>query len=398
MDLASSAEAESSYAYAIFKLTYSIKNNQCQLVEPEPLLHDIRDEELKPRLRSDSDFFDTKEKTDIVVQGSAFAEEGRPVTRMLATVQVGQATKRVQVFGHRDVKWNGGGYPKIMPPQPFFEIPLTYENAYGGLDWRVIDENVPPELVPFLTETDHPGMYPRNPFGKGYLVLPGEVPEMAMPCLENPAELLTEERLILRDPTRWYQQPVPWCFEWTHPATYPRFLYFDPKVDAWHPAPKDADIFEIRNGYLESNYRELTKDRDMCATGPAPQFYQGASLGMIFENLETGCPISICGMHPKEKEIRFSLPNTRPAIKMEIEGKKEMVTTRLHTIAIRPAEKVLTMVFAGSMPLTRTFIPGIHKHIPISASINDSPPVAYQPPKPILERLKEAKQTEDAQL
>src|ERR1035437_3273348 len=102
---------------------------------------------------------------------------------------------------------------------------------------------------------DHPGLYPRNPVGKGYLVLPDPIEGVELPNLEDPADLLTPERLVTRQPELWFRQPLPWCFEWTVGLTFPRCLYLG--LDAWFPAPDGAPLGEVQRGYIPPNLRRL---------------------------------------------------------------------------------------------------------------------------------------------
>ena len=256
------AAQEGQDAYAIAKFTYKIEGGQLRGTEPEPLLNDFLDPDLDPRLTADTDFWPYKYATDFVVIGSAFAPGGVPVPSIQVGVDVGSVSKRIAVFGRREITW-AGGRPRIGDPQPFTEIPITWENAYGGTDWRVPFQHEDFEddqvLGAMVAEHDHPGMYPRNPFGRGYLVESGEVPKMLMPNLEDPQDLLTAERLLVGDPELWWRQPLPWCFDWVSPATFPRYIWVDEDVDAWFPGPEDEELPEVARGYLmpyHSQYME----------------------------------------------------------------------------------------------------------------------------------------------
>src|ERR1035438_2400160 len=100
-------------AYVLIKQTYRIGETGCVLDTPSPLVHDLRDDTLQPRLPPGSDFWIQKQATDVIVQGSAFAPGGRPVRHMTASAIIGQATKRVSVFGNRFLEWRSDGVPLI---------------------------------------------------------------------------------------------------------------------------------------------------------------------------------------------------------------------------------------------------------------------------------------------
>jgi hypothetical protein len=376
---------EPAFAFALVKQTYEIKGTATALSQPEPLLHDFwSDENLQPRFPPGSDYWLDKQSTDVVIRGSAFAPVGRPTPSMFVSAQIGRAAKRIAVFGRRPVEWSQGR-PRLGRPEPFTEMPLLYQNAYGGLDNRV---PIPAELeqdymrtVALGMQFDHPGLYPRNPVGKGYLVLPDPIEGVELPNLEDPADMLTAERLITRKPELWYRQPLPWCFEWTVGLTFPRYLFMG--VDAWFPPPDYSALPEAQRGFIPAHLRrQLEKDPDLAAG-----YRQEASLGMVVSAPLPGQPVTLIGMHPDEPTISFTVPSA-PSIEIEVEGERAALPPLLTNLVILPAEKKFTAVYcARTKGLQRVFIPGIHKNIPIAARINHDPPIRYQSPPTIHDRL-----------
>jgi len=206
------------FAYVLVKTTYPIVNGRAALTDPEPLLFDIyRDEALEPKLPTGSDFWITKAATDVVIQGSAYAPKGRTTPRMEVSARIGQVAKRIAVFGRRAVTWTAEGRIAIGGPEAFTAMPLAYFNAYGGLDPRVLvpepDREEYMRLSALGLTFDHPGAYPRNLIGKGYLVSPEPMENFEMPNLEDPDDLLTSQRMVVGSPELWYKQPLPWCFD-----------------------------------------------------------------------------------------------------------------------------------------------------------------------------------------
>jgi hypothetical protein len=333
-----------------------------------------------------TDFWTFKADTDFVVRGSAFAPNGRPTDRMTVSAQIGSVRKDIAVYGRRAIVWKDAETPKIELPEQFTEIPLTYENAFGGIDWRVEIPDAETLETQLMLDVDHPGMYPRNPFGKGYLVVPGEVPEMEMPNLEHPRDLLTANRLVIRDPRLWYQQPLPWCYDWVNAATFPRYSYLGQGVDAWFPGPEDDRMPEVAHGLLPRNYRSEWQDLELDE-GPHRGFYQEASHGFILPDLKGNEPVGLSGMHPEGKAIVFDLPNAQPTLEFEIERKKERVQPNLHSVVCYPADEKFTMLYGGVVSLPRPFLPGIHKTIPISVRINGDEPIHYETPPTMKEQL-----------
>lgn len=377
------------FAFALVKMTYDIKGSVAVLAEAEPLLHDVwSDEKLEPRFPPGSDYWITKPASDVVVRGSAFAPHGRPTPSMYVSVQIGNALKRIAVFGKRVVEWRNG-VPGFGRPEPFTDMPLLYQNAYGGLDNRV---PIPPEILQEYMRTvaeglqyDHPGLYPRNPVGKGYLVFPDPIEGFELPNLENPSDLLTPGRLITHKPELWYRQPLPWCFEWVNGLTFPRYMYVG--ADAWFPGPDDESLPEVQRGYLPAGLRRnLEKNPALAET-----FSQESSLGMAIKALAAGQQVTLSGMHPEEASITFSLPRD-PTIEIELDGERAAIQPQLTNLVIYPAERRFFVVYcAKTKGLKRVFIPGIHKNIPLSASINHDRPIRYESPPTIRERQVEAK-------
>ena len=372
-------------AYALVKLTFEIREDRCVPCEPEPLLHDLRDEDAQPRLVPGTDFWPVKQATDFVVRGSAFAPDGQPVEDMLVFVTVDGRRKPVAVLGEREISWNGSGAPRIGPPRPFTEMPLTWENAYGGIDFRVPIPEMSGPGQQVVLEVDHPGLYPRNPFGRGYLVEPSEVLEMTMPTLEDPSDRLTAERLVIRDPRLWYLQPMPWCYDWTHPVMFPRVVFVGGGADAWYPAPEDERLPEVARGLVEPRFRSRVGGSGIFAD-ERHRFLQGASHGFTFRELPERARVKLEGLHPEHPTLEFDLPR-RPKLELLLDGKRQRPEPRLHHVVCRPAEERLTMVWGVCAKMPRTFLPGIHKHIPLALRFEGDAPIEYETPVPVREKI-----------
>lgn len=356
-------------AYVLVKRTYAIVERACVRARVEPLLHDLRDPTLRPRLPIGSDFWAHKAATDVVVRGSAFAPDGKPTRSLVATARVGRAVKRVAVFGRRLVEWQVG-HVRFAEPEPFVSMPLTRDHAYGGVDPRVVPERLSTALA---VGADHPGVYPRNPFGKGYLVHADPVAGAELPNLEDPADLLTPERLVVGDPRRWFEQPLPWCFDEAHPMSFPRCTCL-PGVDAWFPAPRDARLAEIRRGLVPGGH-----PLSPGARRPEAWFAQEGSYGLVLDDLEPGAPVVLQAMHPERAQIAFSLP-VAPAIEVLTDARLERAMPRMHSVVLRPADLSVDVVWGAHVRLPRGFIPGVHARIPVAAIVDGGAPLAYRAP------------------
>lgn len=115
-------------------------------VEPILLADEYLGDEdpFKSSVAIESDLAPWKLARDVVFVGKAHAPQGKKVPTFDATLRVGRFAKRVRLFGPRKATWVPPRDPKkkntppepqppvISEPEPIAEVPLTYENAYGG--------------------------------------------------------------------------------------------------------------------------------------------------------------------------------------------------------------------------------------------------------------------------
>ncbi|MFN0314421.1 MAG: DUF2169 domain-containing protein [Burkholderiales bacterium] len=100
------------------------------------------------------DFAPHKPACDVLLTGTARAPGGRPVTRMGAGIRVGTMEKTFDVVGNR--VWQARfATISASDPQPFTEMPVSYDVAFGGADRNSEDEK------------DHDAYLP-NPVGRGW--------------------------------------------------------------------------------------------------------------------------------------------------------------------------------------------------------------------------------------
>lgn len=330
------------------------------------------------------DLWPHKEAPDLIVQGSAFAPGRAPTRQMEVAVRAGRVLRRVAVFGRREVSWPGGR-PHFETPEPFLELPMTWDRAYGGLDWRVPVTAVQDPITALRLQSDHPGLYPRNPHGKGYLVCHGEVPGMELPNLEDPGDLLTPGRLVTGTPTRWFTQPLPACLDALPPVAFPRCIFFADGCDPWHPGPDDLSLLEVSRGMLPPGFRQLMTNRPL-EHGPHPRFFQEAAPGLTLPGLGHGAPVEVRGMHPHRPSVSFTVP-TPPRLTLAEAGEARQLRPRLHTLLIRPAQETVSLTFGAHVPLRRTYVPGLHLEIPVTLAVDNQTPIPYQAPVPMRDRI-----------
>ncbi|MFH0878510.1 MAG: DUF2169 domain-containing protein [Lentisphaerota bacterium] len=125
----------------------------------------------------EKDIMFQKDGLDLAIIGSARAPS-EPVTQMTVSVAIGAWSRRLAVFGPRF--WFKRLWQFVpSDPQPFTEMPIILENAYGG---ETVDEK------------GEAAVSPMNPVGKGYTFpnKKSQVEGVPLPNIEDPAHLISD--------------------------------------------------------------------------------------------------------------------------------------------------------------------------------------------------------------
>lgn len=133
-------------------------------------------------LAPDMDF--RKRGIDLLVFGNAVAPRRDAVPSLRLAIECGDLRHDVDVFGER--RWTKSGRGLVpSSPEPFVEMPLTNDRAYGGAaSWEGV-------------EMEHPV----NPDGKGFYLSEEEAEGEPLPNLERPSDRIGA----------WSDQPSPAC-------------------------------------------------------------------------------------------------------------------------------------------------------------------------------------------
>jgi hypothetical protein len=120
----------------------------------------------------DADLIAPKPTTDVVLNATAYAPNGRSSTDFLVAVRVGPIEKVLRVRGNR--LWDDGPFGgSPTGPQPITQVPVVYERAYGGYDHADPDPK-------------HHRMDSRNPVGSGVVAQLRHRVGRALPNFEFP--------------------------------------------------------------------------------------------------------------------------------------------------------------------------------------------------------------------
>jgi hypothetical protein len=111
-------------------------------------------------LRYDSDLVGSKPLTDVVLNGTAYAPQGRPCARFTVAMAVGPQQKALEVHGDRH--WERGPVGlRASALTPVARVPVVYERAFGGY------EHAHPDPAKHLMDA-------RNPVGCGLVAVEGQ--------------------------------------------------------------------------------------------------------------------------------------------------------------------------------------------------------------------------------
>lgn len=343
----------------IIKQTYLLEDDGKCTPHPEmlPLVQDYEfyDPEEEEMLKQDADVYPFKQFTDLVIKGNANSPV--PTSSFTVSVSVGKIKNAISVFGDRKAQLLNSGEIIFTPPELLKSVPLRYDYAYGGTDYIVelLSASTPEmhEVMDMLEPGDDPfslsyTRYLRNPKGRGFVI--GKFPEafenFLLPNLEDPEDLLNPERLIVNDPKKWYDLPIPRATDWLSIVWFPRIAY------SGFLQPMDVNFKEVRRNWVE---------KDILASKPESErssirFANGASLGFQLPYLQPGETILLENIHPRISKFTLQLPKEYPEI--WVDGRKgKLLPTKpvMHTVLIEPEEKRLSIVWSGIAPAIRPY-------------------------------------------
>jgi len=321
----------------LVKRTYNLPPNKAPtLVEkPRPLeLIDVYYDDGDPQthcVRLENETAPFKLKTDFVVIASAWAPKLKPVRHLDATVQVARHTKTIRVIGDRICEHRVGQAPRVSDPLPFIDMPIRYERAYGGAD----DVSVPGYYY----------MYPRNPRGCGWAFKNSKerIDGLLLPNIEDPADRLTPDRIVLGEPENWPRQPLPQGLGWFPKIAYPRCSFVGSMPAFVGPG---VLLKEEELGLVPNNQVALARRMKLPAYDV--RFNSGASLGLSLPFLNGGESVRLTNLSP-DGMLEFDLPEERPRMTLDFGNGINDLPVVLHTAQVRADDWQLDMIWRGAV-------------------------------------------------
>jgi uncharacterized protein YjbI with pentapeptide repeats len=231
-----------------------------------------------------------KPRGEVLVTGRCYAPGGKPVPAYEVRLQMGAVNKTLHVFGDRFWKRKGGMLKTISDPMPFTEMAVSYENAFGGPDYK------------------------KNPLGKGHAPIETDTGEKVrpLPNIEDPRNLIDS------------------------PKKKPEPAGFGPIDFTWPQRVNKVGTYDQK--WLEELFPGLAADMDPTYFNVAPE---DQWIDAFFDGDES---IEIGGMHPDKKMLQAKLPGmkSRCFINQKTRNGEEFkeIMTNLDTVWLFPhAEK-----------------------------------------------------------
>lgn len=312
--------------------------------EQAPLIHtdEFTGEPGLSAVRYEIDYAPRKPYCDVLLNGSAYAPSGRPAERVTVILKIAALTKTFDVVGHRS--WTKGliGF-SVSKPRPFVVMPISYDNAFGGVDSSNSD---PAQHL----------WYPANHVGMGY-------------HLSKEADDL-------------HGKPLPNTEECGRPITSPRGSYrpmaFGVVGRAWEPRYRLAGTYD--DAWLAHRFPFLPTDFD-------EKYYQSSPADQQIEHPRGGEKVELFNLTP-DGYTAFHLPDGKP-LPVSFRGRDGSTTVlsaTLDTIIIEPDRHRVLLTWRATLPLQRN----IHeiRYVVVGRALRPDD-VAASRPKPHFRSLSE---------
>lgn len=309
----------SNLAVAAVKATFNIPENGAVAELADEQLRICSGDEFLDRpdnsgIKYPSDLVPGKLHTDIALVGCVHSPDGKPVSKMAASVRVGRHFKRLRVFGDR--RWRKRivfpGYCKTRP-ELFVKMPITCDRLFGGTD---------------TDRKDTALSFQANPYGTGFLVNRKHVAGTRLPNFEDPGTLISS----------WKHKPAPATFGFANPASEHRLQYggtYDEKWRSDHAPlyPEDMDL----------------------------RFFNAAQPELVADGfLSGGEAVQLVNVSTREL-IEFRLPKYKMKLVFRLGDEDLIREANLYTLVFEPEEERFYMAWGAVIPVGNR--PAKMKHV-----------------------------------
>jgi uncharacterized protein YjbI with pentapeptide repeats len=282
-----------------------------------------------------------KPRGEVLVVGKCFAPGSEPVPASEVRLRFGPIDKTLYVFGDRFWSRKGGIVKAISDPLPFTEMAVSYQNAFGGPDYR------------------------KNPLGKGHAPVKTDTGEKIhpLPNIEDPQDLIDSPK----------KKPSPAGFapiDLTWPQRFDKAGTYDQK-------------------WQRERFPGLAEDIDRTFFNAAPEDQQ---IEGFFKGDE---PFEIKGMHPEKPLIQANLPafKSRCFINRKTEEGEQFreIGTRLDTAWLFPHAEKGIIVYRGTVEVGTDDAEDVLHMLLAYERLNDQPRSFEHYQEAFLKRIDEEK-------
>jgi len=282
-----------------------------------------------------------KPRGEVLVVGKCFTPEGKPTPAYEVSLQMGPIDKTLYVFGDRFWKRKGRILKTISDPLPFTEMDISYENAFGGPDYK------------------------KNPLGKGQASIKTDTGNTVhpLPNIEDPHDLIDSPK----------KKPDP--------------AGFGPIDLTWPQRMEKVGTYDQK--WLDNLFPGLAQDIDYTYFNAAPsdQWLDG-----FFNGNES---FEIRGMHPEKKALQSRLPEARSRCFMNLktdEGEQfKEIKTNLDTVWLFPHAEKGIIVWRGVVEIGTDDAEDVLHMLVAYERINDEPRSIAHYKEALLKKLDEEK-------
>jgi hypothetical protein len=255
----------------------------------------------------ESDYAHRRPMCDVLLNGSAYAPAGERAVRLTVGFRVGPLAKIFGVVGNR--AWDKGVFGiGASDPQPFEVMPISYDNAFGGVERSKTE---PEKVRTFLS----------NPVGRGYSHSKEGVDGQPLPNTEELAKPVT-------NPSGAYQP-----------------MSLGPIGRNWRPRAGFAGTYD--QYWLHNQAPFWPKDFDY-------HYFQSAPPDQQIPYPSGGEQVVLKNLTP-DGTASFTLPTvSMPVWFLPHRGKDTRVDSVIDTIVIEPDLGIFTMTWRAMLPMRRS--------------------------------------------
>ncbi|MBC8947359.1 DUF2169 family type VI secretion system accessory protein [Xenorhabdus indica] len=307
----------------------------------------------------ESDLAPFKPRCDVIVNGTAYAPEGKPCTEFPVRLQVqtkqGQTLldKTLTVIGEREFIRDTSGNWQLTAPKPFTTLPLDYRYAFGGECKIQADDKASQHLKERDRLTpeqrqQHPdgenapvahAVCETNPLGMGFITPwyadAKQLTRYPAPRITRPDAPLTAQHFAAQ-----LNSTLPT----DTPACQPQGMGFIGRP--WLPRRQLAGTYDA--DWLEHRHPYLPKDFDFG-------YWNGAPADQQIDWPDTDIALTLSGL-TLHSDLHVKLPGHRPFILLRMHnGMLLPVPMRLDTLIIDSEARTLHITcrlsFKASLPV-----------------------------------------------